>query len=83
MKLSAYFSFDSVISLYEGRILYLYNLSKFFVLNTVPSMYVISSTGIPDSKDSAIEIMDFSPIPYTSKSAAESKRIDLLILLDQ
>ena len=54
-----------------------------FVLNTVPSINVISFTSIPLASASAISMMLLSPMPYEMISAPESKRIERLTLFDQ
>ena len=58
-------------------------ISLSFVLNTVPSINVISFTSIPLASASAISIMLLSPMPYEMRSAPESKRIERLTLFDQ
>ena len=50
-----------------------YMISLSFVLNTVPSINVISFTSIPLASASAISMMLLSPMPYEMRSAPNLK----------
>ena len=82
-KLRAYSSLSSCMAGNDGNVTASYTCSSDAARYTVPSMNVRSSMASPAFNASAISMMECSPMPYDTRSAPESSRMERFSLSDQ